>query len=247
MLSTFITILLLAACFATVSASVAIYGILYLIVAFVTGGILLNLLGNLDLLTCIYIIVCASGMGVLLLWVVMTLTLKNTKRDDIRKTKMHLITRLLYFVLISFFPLLFLSVQLNIGQTFDLLYLFDSRDLQNYTYREMYGTNILELGYFLYLEDPTIIIFGGLILFFALIAAVFLTIEQPRESIFYKILVPKVYLSSPLLVLGGGMVDTLDLAQSHEGSSPSQVIYILIEYLLNQCFFISFFILFYLC
>ena len=214
MLSTFITILLLAACFATVSASVAIYGILYLIVAFVTGGILLNLLGNLDLLTCIYIIVCASGMGVLLLWVVMTLTLKNTKRDDIRKTKMHLITRLLYFVLISFFPLLFLSVQLNIGQTFDLLYLFDSRDLQNYTYREMYGTNILELGYFLYLEDPTIIIFGGLILFFALIAAVFLTIEQPRESIFYKILVPKVYLSSPLLVLGGGMVDTLDLGSS---------------------------------
>jgi len=55
----------------------------------------------------------------------------------------------------------------------------DSR-LNNYTYNELFGTNIIEIGTFLYLKFPLIVVLGGIILFFALIAAVFLTVEHAK-------------------------------------------------------------------
>jgi len=74
---------------------------------------------------------------------------------------------------------LFFVFQLGVLNQFDLFYIFESR-LSNYTYHEIYGTNIIELGSFLYVEYPYVVVFGGIILFFALIAAVFLTIDHTK-------------------------------------------------------------------
>jgi NADH:ubiquinone oxidoreductase subunit 6 (subunit J) len=76
----------------------------------------------------------------------------------------------------------FFIFQLQVLSEFDLFYIFESR-LSNYTYHEIFGTNIIELGSYLYLEYPVIVILSGVILFFALIAAVFLTIDHAKPPV----------------------------------------------------------------
>jgi NADH-quinone oxidoreductase subunit J len=163
----------------TIFAANSIYGALQLIVTYCLVSILL-LIYDIEFFAITYIIVCAGGMGVLFLFVVMTLSIIQIPQKTYRLTKffaLFVCGQVFIFVVPM---LIFLREQFLLFNAFDLTYLMESR-LNNYTYHDIYGTNIIEIGSFLYLKYPLVIILGGIILFFALIAAVFLTVEHTKN------------------------------------------------------------------
>jgi NADH-quinone oxidoreductase subunit J len=163
----------------TIAAANSIYGALQLIVTYCLVSILL-LIYDIEFFAITYIIVCAGGMGVLFLFVVMTLSIIQLPQKKAQYfTRWRWFSIFAQFVLFIIPMLVFLWTQFVMFNEFDLTYLQNSR-LNNYTYNELYGTNIIEIGSFLYLKFPLIVILGGIILFFALIAAVFLTVEHTK-------------------------------------------------------------------
>jgi NADH:ubiquinone oxidoreductase subunit 6 (subunit J) len=74
-------ILILASSLLTIFAANSIYGALQLIVTYCLVGVLL-LVYDIEFFAITYIIVCAGGMGVLFLFVVMTLSTIQTQRKN---------------------------------------------------------------------------------------------------------------------------------------------------------------------
>lgn len=102
-----VCILFLAAYFAVTRPSY-VWSLIYLIITFTAGAIHLLIIGGLDISACIYIVVCSSGMGVLLLWIVMTLSLK--KEPVLGTTSRFQILNFIYYLVALLLPLLFLKL-----------------------------------------------------------------------------------------------------------------------------------------
>jgi len=62
-----VIILFFSAYGATVGGSTYVWSLINLIVTFATGAVHLFFIGGMDVIACIYIVICSSGMGVLLL------------------------------------------------------------------------------------------------------------------------------------------------------------------------------------
>ena len=156
---------------------------------------------SVDAMGMVYVVVSASGMGVLFLWVIMTLNLQKSQNPLISDTPLY------YYLSFFFYLTLFyvLGILFKTFGDFDFFYLCNLPFFENYTYLEILGTNLIEFGAYLYVEKIEIVYLAGILLLFALVVAVFLTMTSKKNSFFYW---------NAFSLLGGGTVDTLDLGSS---------------------------------
>ena len=111
-------------------------------------------------------------MGILFLFVVMTLPLIKSAEKFSK----------LAFLAIPIF-IIFLIELLPLFAELDINHFFENNNIlsNNYIYSEIHGTNISEIGKYLYLYYPFTVILSGFLLFLALIGAIFLTATPKNE------------------------------------------------------------------
>lgn len=165
-----LTALLFFSSILTVTATNPIFGSLQLILTYIIISLFL-LLHEAEFFTIAYLIICAGGMGILFLFVVMTLPITAHKEK---------ISRLHIFYLTIIVSLLYELKPLT--AIFDLIYWKNMENQQaiNYVSAEEKATNISELGLYLYNENPEIVIFSAILLFVALLGAIILTATQKK-------------------------------------------------------------------
>lgn len=177
MFEIFLFFLIIFSSFQTIRSLNIIYAVLQLLITYCLVGLLL-IVYNLDFFAVTYIIVCAGGVGILFLFIIMTL--ERVSYYQLVTTQSYFtILPLLIVFLIPFFYFLYTFFINSI--TFDLMFLMGYWD--NYTYKEFYGTNFMELGNFLYFYNSQFIWLNGFILFFSLIASVFLVYDGKNKNI----------------------------------------------------------------
>lgn len=156
----------------TVTATNPVFGSLHLIFTYVLISLFL-LLHEAEFFTTAYIIICAGGMGILFLFVVMTLPIIKVKEK---------LPKLAFFVF-PFFILFIIELVPLLGDL-DLAHFFENHNVlsDNYIYTETHGTNITEIGKYLYLYYPLAVILCGILLFIALIGAIFLTARTDTKK-----------------------------------------------------------------
>jgi NADH-quinone oxidoreductase subunit J len=147
-----------------------IYSVLNLVTLFVSGSILLILLG-LDFLPYVFIIVYAGAVAVLFLFVVMILKIKLGSTKTNYKT---------IFFIVS------LTLFLN-SLTYSLPLPKENKSWTANYYNYDSQTNLASLGKILYTEYNIHVVIAGLILLVAIIGAIVLTSRRRNRSLKQKV------------------------------------------------------------
>lgn len=170
MLNFFIFSLILVSSFTIIFATNVVYAVLQLIVTYTLVSFRLIFL-DLEFFSTVFVIVCAGGMGVLFLFVIMTFSKKASNPFFL----LTYYNQFFILMLLYIFGLVFwYSFQYFITFGYDFWTLYTD-GANNYTHAEFFLNLLINLGYNLYFQYPFFIFGGGFFLFFALIAAVFLT------------------------------------------------------------------------
>jgi hypothetical protein len=114
------------------------------------------------------------------------MTLNLQKNDKLSGQNTLAGTSFVYSYIYILFSLLFLLVfMFKAFSFFDFCYISNYMLFENYIYLEILGTNLIEFGAYLYFDKFEILYLAGILLFFALVIAVFLTTATRKPSFFY--------------------------------------------------------------
>ena len=179
-----ITIIFLVLCsnvsgFLVISASNAVYSVLYLILVFLFNTIILISLGT-EFLALIFLIVYVGAIAVLFLFVVMMLNIKGSKRKKSNLYNFFIYTLIFSFItIICLYNITYLDNIYFLKKIKELLFLSFSKE--NFTLNLDILFNINLLGQIIYTNYFIHFIIAGIVLLEAMIGAIILTMVKHRE------------------------------------------------------------------
>jgi len=157
-----------------------VYSVLFLVLSFFNVSSLLFIL-SFELLPVIFIVVYVGAIAVLFLFVIMTL---SVKLSEIKAEDFHFFPALSLLIIIFLLNVVFLTnleftpIALSLNDSLINDFSIMSYSLLNYSITFIQCNNIRTIGYILFTEFSFHFIFIGMVLLFAMIASIILTLQK---------------------------------------------------------------------